>query len=212
MKTPIAALARALAAAALCANSLYAGSALAQTRPEAPAPRTGVAPPPPAVGTVPAGQTGREAPQSGIGASYDLGGATPRGSASRRASTGEGVTPVNGIGGTGGGRYTVGQTRVINNSETDLARAAPGFVNIDSSNRDHIDQDAQGDIRRGRALPTNLGQTPVNGIGGTGGGRLSNVPPVNDPDDNVAAEGVAPATGTVPAGQGQGQSRRPPRP
>ena len=31
------------------------------------------------------------------------------------------------------------------------------------------------------------GQTPVIGVGGTGGGPLSNVPPTNDPDDNVAA-------------------------
>lgn len=82
MKTPLAALA---AAAALCATSLCAGSALAQNRPQTPA-----------VGTVPVDQG-------------------------------------------------QGQTRGI-------------------------------------------GTTPVNGIGGTGGGRLSNVPPVNDPDENVAAQ------------------------
>ncbi len=49
MKTPLAALA--FAAATLCA-----GAALAQTRPQSPAPRTDVAAPPPVVGTVPAGQ------------------------------------------------------------------------------------------------------------------------------------------------------------
>lgn len=45
MKTPLAAL-----AAALCATSLCAGSALAQNQPQTPAPRTGVAAPPPAIG------------------------------------------------------------------------------------------------------------------------------------------------------------------
>ena len=54
MKTPLAALA--FAAAALCAATPGDGSALAQTRPQTPAPRTGVAAPPPAVGTIPAGQ------------------------------------------------------------------------------------------------------------------------------------------------------------
>lgn len=49
MKTPLVALV--FSAATWCA-----GSALAQTRPQTPAPRTGVAVPPPAVGTVPAGQ------------------------------------------------------------------------------------------------------------------------------------------------------------
>ena len=49
MKTRIAAVA--LAAAALCA-----GSTVAHTRPQAPAPRAAVPAPPPAVGTVPAGQ------------------------------------------------------------------------------------------------------------------------------------------------------------
>lgn len=75
----------------------------------------------------------------------------------------------------GTGAATVGQDQAPGNQTS-------------GPNRDHIDQDAQADIRGGRAFQTNLGQTPVNGVGGTGGGRLSNVPPTNDPDDNVAAE------------------------
>lgn len=131
MKTPIAALA--FAAAALCA-----GSALAQTRPQTPAPRTGVAVPPPAVGTVPAGQ-------------------------------GQGQTR-----GTGG----------------------------DGSNRDHIDQDAQLEIPGTAGFQTNLGATPTNGVGGTGGGRYTSRPRVIN--NSETETGIA--VGTVPAGQGQGQA------
>ena len=65
--------------------------------------------------------------------------------------------------------------RVINNSETDTAEVEANFVNVDSSNRDHIDQDAQSDIRAAQSTPA--GSTgPVNGIGGTGGGRYSFIP------------------------------------
>ena len=55
-------------------------------------------------------------------------------------------TPVNGIGGQGGGRYTRG--RVINNSETDTSATPNGAG--ETANRDHIDQDAQV-ARRGAA-------------------------------------------------------------
>lgn len=51
-------------------------------------------------------------------------------------------TPVNGIGGTGGGQLNLAKPEA---SET---ANAPGFVNIDSSNRDHIDQDAQTEIKK----------------------------------------------------------------
>jgi hypothetical protein len=47
--------------------------------------------------------------------------------------TNVGATPVNGIGGTGGGRLTV--------------QPAPA-ANVESSNRDHIDQDAQTDLKK----------------------------------------------------------------
>lgn len=43
------------------------------------------------------------------------------------------------------------------------APAGPAGVNVDSSNRDHIDQDAQFKTDKG---------SPTNGIGGTGGGRM----------------------------------------
>lgn len=132
MKTPIAALA--FAAAALCA-----GSALAQTRPQTPAPRTGVAAPPPAVGTVPAGQG--QGQRRGIGVS-------------------------------------------------------------DGSNRDHIDQDAQLEIPGTAGFPTNLGATPTNGVGGTGGGRYTFRPRVINNSETETGLAV----GTVPAGQGQGQA------
>lgn len=69
----------------------------------------------------------------------------PAGGALRSAAA---STPVNGIGGQGGGRYERG--RVINNSETDSATPNDGGR---LSNRDHIDQDAQTDIRTGRSAP-----------------------------------------------------------
>lgn len=47
------------------------------------------------------------------------------------------------------------------------APAGPAGVNVDSSNRDHIDQDAQFKADKGG---------PTNGIGGTGGGRLQASP------------------------------------
>ncbi|MBX3506689.1 MAG: hypothetical protein KF895_14515 [Parvibaculum sp.] len=51
-------------------------------------------------------------------------------------------TPVNGIGGTGGGRLN------LEDSEASEAAAGSDFVNVESSNRDHIDQDAQTDIKK----------------------------------------------------------------
>lgn len=48
-------------------------------------------------------------------------------------------TPVNGIGGQGGGRFTVKPTNA---------------ANAETSNRDHIDQDAQTDIKKGTAVQT----------------------------------------------------------
>ncbi|MDI1287495.1 MAG: hypothetical protein PSV46_24130 [Reyranella sp.] len=88
--------------------------------------------------------------------------------------------------------------RVINNSETEpatveaqfsktakgTAGAGPSQSVNSGSNRDHIDQDAQTDIKKGLTTssgnPTNghgspqrttVGSTPTNGIGGMGGGR-----------------------------------------
>ncbi len=66
----------------------------------------------------------------------------PAGGALRSAAA---STPVNGVGGQGGGRYT--RLRVINNSETDSATADGAG---ETANRDHIDQDAQV-ARRGAA-------------------------------------------------------------
>ena len=74
--------------------------------------------------------------------------------------------------------------RIINNSETDTAtvespnlravkdksetdKGKPGFV--ESGNRDHIDQDAQTDIKKLGKSDDNI----TNGIGGTGGGRYT---------------------------------------
>ena len=76
-----------------------------------------------------------------------------------RQSGGTAATPVNGIGGMGGGRYTVSGCRIINNSETDdevaISRPAPGGATPDSavqtSNRDHVDQDAQVETRARRS-------------------------------------------------------------
>jgi len=63
------------------------------------------------------------------------------------------------------------------------------------------DQASQGGISRyGRF-------SPIYRQGTASGGSLPNTPPTNDPDDNVAAEAITPATGTLPAGQGQEQSR-----
>ncbi len=75
-------------------------------------------------------------------------------------------TPVNGVGGQGGGRYERG--RVINNSETDSA--TPNGAG-ETANRDHIDQDAQV-ARRGAAPagPTAPGAgTPAAGLSYTTG-------------------------------------------
>lgn len=58
-----------------------------------------------------------------------------------------GSTPVNGIGGQGGGRYTFKPT-------------VPGFVNIDSSNRDHIDQDAQTNVKKTTGVNASNGPGP----------------------------------------------------
>lgn len=65
-------------------------------------------------------------------------GGTPPASGQSAFPTNLGQTPVNGIGGTGGGRYSFG------------AQPGPapgvtpsGFVNVEASNRDHIDQDAR---------------------------------------------------------------------
>ncbi|MDZ4364158.1 hypothetical protein [Brevundimonas sp.] len=133
MKTTITALT--FAAATLCATTLCAGSVLAQTRPQTPAPRTGVASPPPAIGTVPTGQgqgqtRGTLAPEGGtIAGTLDGTGAlAPK-------ETDAGVTF--------GGRLTIGEPtgpRVINNSETDIAPgggqpvAAEAPINTSRSN------------------------------------------------------------------------------
>ncbi len=61
---------------------------------------------------------------------------------------GEKLQTTNGIGGTGGGRYT-------------FKPAAPGFVNVESSNRDHIDQDAQTDIKKTALVNPSTGPGPV---------------------------------------------------
>jgi len=54
-----------------------------------------------------------------------------------------GATPVNGVGGTGGGRLTAQPPSARPTTATQGGRST-----VDSSNRDHIDQDAQVDIRR----------------------------------------------------------------
>lgn len=100
---------------------------------------------------------------------------------------------------------SVNRLRVINNSETDTAqveesqRVGPGETPVNGiggqgggrlSNRDHIDQDAQGHIRAAPSAPA--GSTgPVNGIGGTGGGRFTFTPAAGG---RVAIRG---ATGAV---------------
>lgn len=79
----------------------------------------------------------------------------------------------------------------------------------DGSNRDHIDQDAQADVRGRAGFQTNLGATPVNGVGGTGGGRMTRQEPTGQRViNNSASDTAPPAVGTVPADQGQGQSPR----
>lgn len=83
-----------------------------------------------------------------------------------------------------------------------LPGCGPGLATSDSSNRDHIDQDATGDIyKRGCAATT-----PTNGIGGTGGGRYTFVPTTrariinNSETDTAEVDGAAarPGTGTRP--------------
>jgi hypothetical protein len=153
MKTPVAALV--LAAAALCA-----GSTLAQTRPQATAPRAAVPAPPPAVGTVPAGQGQGETRGTISGGVGTFEGETALVVQTRPQAPGPraGVpvaTPAVGTVPAGQGQ---GQTRGIGG---------------DGSNRDHLDQDAQMDVRGAARLQTNLGATPVNGTGGTGGGRMT---------------------------------------
>ena len=71
--------------------------------------------------------------------------------ASGARRSGAAATPVNGVGGQGGGRYTRG--RMINNSETDNSATAAGAG--ETANRDHIDQDAQAEIRTRRSASAN---------------------------------------------------------
>ena len=86
------------------------------------------------------------------------------------------LTPVIISGGTGGGR---------------------------SSNRDHIDQDAQVAIGAGRS---SADTGPVNGIGGTGGGRYTFVPTTrariinNSETDTAEVDGAAARLGTGAGG------------
>jgi len=73
------------------------------------------------------------------------------------------------------GRGARQATRIINNSETETAtveasvqkKPASTAAEASTSNRDHIDQDAQVELRKS-ASPA---ATPVNGVGGVGGGR-----------------------------------------
>jgi len=70
----------------------------------------------------------------------------------------------------------------VSATAADPVRSAP---NVDSSNRDHIDQDAQ--FKADKGGPTNgIGgtgggrmQASPNGIGGTGGGRMQTSPGPN---------------------------------
>lgn len=64
-------------------------------------------------------------------------------------------TPTSGIGGTGGGRYTFIPSLGTSTQAADLANAG-------SSNRDHIDQDAQIDISKRTAVQTGGPGTGVN--------------------------------------------------
>jgi|GEM_PF-2955654 len=183
MKTRIAAVA--LAAAALCA-----GSTLAQTRPQAPAPRAAVPAPPPAVGTVPAGQgQGQTRGTGGVGTfEGETALVVPTRPQAPGPRTGV-LAPPPAVGTAPAGQ---GQTR-----------GGGDYANVESSNRDHIDQDAQSDVRGAARLQTNLGATPVNGTGGTGGGRYTSRPRVINNSETETGLAV----GTVPAGQGQGQTR-----
>lgn len=123
---------------------LTAGLALAQT------------PPPPR--GVPAatepGQTRATVSQSGgtLAMETVAPACTPDSAGGARRSGGAG-TPVNGVGGQGGGRYTFTRGRVINNSETDNG-VTPDRAG-ETSNRDHIDQDADTEIRTRRSAATN---------------------------------------------------------
>lgn len=77
-----------------------------------------------------------------------------------RQSSGTAAAPVNGVGGVGGGRYTFRPGGIINNSETatgdEVSGAAPGGESrANASNRDHIDQDAQAEIRARRSATPN---------------------------------------------------------
>ena len=120
----------AFSAAALCTATLGAGSALAQSRPQTPAPRTGVAAPPSAVGTIPTGQGQTRGGEDFVNVDssnrdhidQDAQREIP-GAAGFPTNPGR---PVNGVGGTGGGRYSFPGGRVINNSESEAPIAAPG--------------------------------------------------------------------------------------
>ncbi|MDI1327348.1 MAG: hypothetical protein PSV23_11180 [Brevundimonas sp.] len=121
---------------------MTAGLALAQT-------------PPPARGAPAAaepGQTRATVSQSGaILATERAAPVCTPDSAGGALRSGAAATPVNGVGGQGGGRYARG--RMINNSETDNS-ATPDRAG-ETSNRDHIDQDAQAEIRTRRSSPAN---------------------------------------------------------
>lgn len=103
-------------------------NALVQTGPQAPAPRAGVLPPPPAVGTVPAGQgQGQTRGTEGGGRTTTDPRVQTTNSIGRSSlSQADSAAAANSIGGTGGGRYTFPGVRVVDNSETDTAAAAPG--------------------------------------------------------------------------------------
>lgn len=95
------------------------------------------------------------------------------------------VEAINGIGGTGGGRFTFKPT----------SRGADS-ANVETSNRDHIDQDAQADIKKQTAVQTG---GPIPGIdvklgspgGNPGGGNI--MATLNSSGATVAAESIASA-------------------
>ncbi|MBU3970613.1 MAG: hypothetical protein KKG54_07410 [Alphaproteobacteria bacterium] len=155
MKTRIVAVA--LAAAALCA-----GSTVAQTRPQAPAPRAAVPTPPPAVGTVPTGQgQGQTRGTGGDGSNRDHIDQDAQMDVrdGARFPTNLGATPVSGVGGQGGGRYTTPGIRVINNSETDTAVADPSAA-PDIESAGGVNQTA-GTLRGRDTLPSSQVSRPA---------------------------------------------------
>jgi hypothetical protein len=240
MKTPIAVLG--FAAAALCA-----GSALAQNAPRGPAPRGGNTPPP-AVRSVPPVQPAGEARGTGVGAgapdgpqSIETGQMLDRGrrpwprsdpDTTRPSNPGPvwrdpniiSVAPGQPAGQTGRSRVGEQSRETDNGPAGGIVPAGQGQGQTrgtggDGSNRDHIDQDAQLEIPGTAGFQTNLGATPVNGVGGTGGGRYTSRPRVINNSETDVAQVTPPlmtnnsetdtglAVGTVPAGQGQGQRR-----